>query len=203
LISVPACSAPDGADGTGHDGTTGGRGENGYHGSLFSNGGDGGDGMSLLFTGARPYLAAELPAGVDWATDLTTLAGINDGDQFSVTVDGVISIITINTSVRFIALASAIDTVLEPYGMSSYGFNRASDGFTLDLQGSRNFLSMELANVTGTPLSTTGFDFGAVPVIVGSSPPPFEHGGNGGAGGKSDYLMVTAAKVAMAAQGSW
>ena len=30
-----------------------------------------------------------------------------------------------------------------------------------------------------------------------------EHCGNGGAGGKSDYLMVTAAKVAMAAQGSW
>ncbi|MEQ3724604.1 autotransporter domain-containing protein [Alcanivorax sp.] len=183
LLSVPAWSAPDGADGTGHDGTTGGQGENGSNGSLFSNGGHGGDGMSLLFTGAAPSLSSEFLPGVDWTTDLTTLPGVSNGDQFSVTVDGVTSIITINTGLQLGALGAAIDAVLLPYGMRSYGYNRGSGRFTLDLQGSRNFLSMELANVTGTPLSSTGFDFGAVPVVVGSSPPPFEHGGDGGNGG--------------------
>ena len=155
LLSVPAWSAPDGADGTGHDGTTGGQGENGSNGSLFSNGGHGGDGMSLLFAGAAPYLSSEILPGVDWTTDLTTLAGVNDGDQFSVTVDGVTSIITINTGLQLGALGSAIDAVLLPYGMRSYGYNRGLGRFTLDLQGGWNFLSMELANVTGTPLSTT------------------------------------------------
>lgn len=183
LFSVPAWSAPDGADGTGHDGTTGGHGDNGSNGSLFSDGGDGGDGMSLLFTGATPYLASELLPGVDWTTDLTTLAGVNNGDQFSVTVGGVTSIITINTGLQLARLGGAINAVLQPYGMSSYGYNRGLGRFTLDLEGSRNFLSMELANVTGTPLSSAGFDFGAVPVVVGSSPPPFEHGGDGGNGG--------------------
>ena len=183
LFPLAGWSATDGADGTGHDGTTGGQGENGSNGSLFSDGGDGGDGMSLLFTGDRPYLIGELPAGLDWATDLTALAGIHNGDQFSVTVDGVTSIITIYTGVRISELRNQINAVLEPYGMTSIAFNRGGGNFTLDLEGSTNFLSMELANVTGTPLSSTGIDFGALPVVVGSSPPPFEHGGDGGDGG--------------------
>ena len=183
LFPLAGWSAMDGADGTGHDGTTGGRGENGYHGSLFGDGGDGGDGMSLLFTGHPSYSVGGLPAGLDWATDLTTLAGIQNGDQFSVTVDGVTSIITINTGVRIAELRNQINAVLAPYGMTSIAFNRGGGNFTLDLEGSTNFLSMELANVTGTPLSSTGIDFGALPVVVGSSPPPFEHGGDGGDGG--------------------
>ena len=81
FFSPSVIAAADGADGTGHDGVTGGRGEDGGDGGPFDNGGNGGNGVSLDYPDGEFTEISNTP-GVDaFITDLTTLAGINNGDQ--------------------------------------------------------------------------------------------------------------------------
>ncbi len=187
LFSLPAWSASDGADGTGHDGVTGGHGEDGQDGVHI--GGKGGDGASLVYTGSAP-VAVSTTRGVDAdTTDLTALAGINNGDQFSITVDGTTHRVTINTGDTLEDVAADIEQIIAPFGMRTHidAAPPGADG-QLEIHGARNFLDLRILNVTGTPFSPTGLTFPTLPGTLGIAARPFSHGGNGGNGGDGTEL---------------
>ena len=188
LLPEPAQAAPDGADGTGHDGVTGGRGEDGGDGGPFDDGGNGGDGASLVYSDAPAY-EASTTTGIDAdVTDLTSLAGINNGDQLRVTVNGVITNITINTGDKLIDLAAAIDQIISPFEMSASVTDSGSGGDQLIIEGAQNFLDLQITNITGTPISATGIHFVNLPGALGDASRPFSHGGDGGDGGAGSVL---------------
>lgn len=188
LFPLAGWSAPDGADGTGHDGTTGGSGENGSNGTLFDNGGDGGDGLSLVYT--DPVESSRTQhSGLDAdVTDLTTLAGLNNGDQIHVTVDGTTTLVSINTGDTLRDLATEIDGAISAYGMSAQIGDNGSGDDALIITGARNFLDLRIVNVTGTPISSTALNFDALPGLLGNAARPFSHGGDGGDGGAGSAL---------------
>jgi len=187
LFPLIAWSASDGADGTGHDGVTGGHGEDGQDGVHI--GGKGGDGASLVYTGSAPVAVSTTPYIDADTTDLTTLAGINNGDQFTVTVDGTAHRITIYTGNTLEDVAAEIDQVLSPYEMrAEIDAEPSGDNGRLEIHGARNFLDLRILNVTGTPFSSTGLTFPTLPGTLGIAARPFSHGGNGGDGGDGTEL---------------
>ena len=183
LLPEPVRAAPDGADGTGHDGVTGGHGEDGLGGTLFDDGGNGGNGVSLEYTDAVATEISNNP-GIDLhSTDLTSLAGINNGDQISVAVDGVTTTVTIHTGDSLQDLADDIHQIISPYGMGAGAFELPGGGAQLIVYGADNFLDLEIRNINGAPFSATGITFDNLPGIVGNAGRPFSHGGDGGDGG--------------------
>jgi fibronectin-binding autotransporter adhesin len=181
LLSEPVRAAADGADGTGHDGVTGGHGEDGLSGGHY--GGNGGDGVSLVYTdpiatavSSHTYINAD-------TTDLTAVAGINNGDQFGVIVGGIPTVITIHTGDTLRDLAAAIDEVISPYGMSATITVDAMTNDQLLITTAGNFLDVTIANYTGSPFSATGIRFTDFPGALGNAARPFSHGGSGGNGG--------------------
>ncbi|EKF73695.1 outer membrane autotransporter [Alcanivorax hongdengensis A-11-3] len=183
-----ASAAVDGADGTGHDGVTGGQGHDGGDGGAFDDGGNGGDGASLVYSHAPAY-EASTTTGIDAdRTDLTAVAGINNGDQIRVTVDGVATTVTINTGDRLIDLAATIDQIISPFEMSASVTDSGSGGDQLIIEGAQNFLDLQIANITGTPISATGIHFVNLPGTLGDASRPFSHGGDGGDGGAGSML---------------
>ncbi|MQX51859.1 autotransporter outer membrane beta-barrel domain-containing protein [Alcanivorax sediminis] len=188
LLPGAASAAADGADGTGHDGVTGGQGQDGGDGGLFDNGGNGGDGVSLVYTDAPAY-EASTTTGIDAdVTDLTSLAGINNGDQIRVTVDSFVTIFTINTGDRLIDLAATIDQIISPFEMSASVTDSMPGGDQLIIEGAQNFLDLEIVNATGSPLSSVGIHFDNLPGTLGNPYRPFSHGGDGGNGGAGMLL---------------
>ena len=189
LFPTLAWSASDGADGSGHDGVTGGHGEDGQDGvHIGGNGGNGGNGVSLEYTDAAIYEMSTTTGIQADNTDLTTLAGINNGDQFGVTVDGNTTTVTINTGNHLRDLADSIDQIISPYGMDASVFVSAAGEGRLIITGGENFLDLEIRNFSGTPLSSTGLRFDNLPGTVGNAARPFSHGGNGGNGGNGTEL---------------
>jgi outer membrane autotransporter protein len=188
LLSGQALAAPDGADGTGHDGVTGGRGEDGGDGGPFDDGGNGGNGVSLDYPGGEFTEISNTP-GIDaFTTDLTALAGINNGDQISVTVNGNTFVVTINTGDKLQDLADDIHQIISPYEMAAGAFNFPGDGGQLMISGGDNFLELEIRNVLGSPFSSTGIRFDNLPGTLGDAARPFSHGGDGGDGGAGSVL---------------
>ncbi|PNE02339.1 outer membrane autotransporter [Alcanivorax sp. MD8A] len=188
LLPGAASAAADGADGSGHDGVTGGQGQDGGDGGPFDDGGNGGDGASLVYSGAPAY-EASTTTGIDAdITDLTSLAGINNGDQLRVTVNGVVTNITINTGDKLIDLAAAIDQIISPFEMSASVTDSGSGGDQLIIEGAQNFLDLQITNITGTPISATGIHFVNLPGTLGDASRPFSHGGDGGDGGAGSML---------------
>ena len=188
FFSPSVIAAADGADGTGHDGVTGGRGEDGGDGGPFDNGGNGGNGVSLDYPDGEFTEISNTP-GVDaFITDLTTLAGINNGDQLSVTVDGNTTVVTINTGDTLQDLADDIHQIIRPYGMAAGAFNFPGDGGQMMISGGDNFLELEIRNVLGSPFSSTGIRFDNLPGTLGDAARPFSHGGDGGDGGAGSIL---------------
>ena len=188
FFSPSVIAAADGADGTGHDGVTGGRGEDGGDGGPFDNGGNGGNGVSLDYPDGEFTEISNTP-GVDaFITDLTTLAGINNGDQLSVTVDGNTTVVTINTGDTLQDLADDIHQIIRPYGMAAGAFNFPGDGGQLVISGGDNFLELEIRNVLGSPFSSAGIRFDNLPGTLGDAARPFSHGGDGGDGGAGSIL---------------
>ncbi len=174
LLPGAASAAADGADGTGHDGVTGGQGQDGGDGGLFDNGGNGGDGVSLVYTDAPAY-EASTTTGIDAdVTDLTSLAGINNGDQIRVTVDSFVTIFTINTGDKLIDLAATIDQIISPFEMSASVTDSMPGGDQLIIEGAQNFLDLEIVNATGSPLSSVGIHFDNLPGTLGNPYRPFE-----------------------------
>ncbi len=188
LLPGAASAAADGADGTGNDGVTGGQGQDGGDGGLFDNGGNGGDGVSLVYTDAPAY-EASTTTGIDAdVTDLTSLAGINNGDQIRVTVDSFVTTFTINTGDKLIDLAATIDQIISPFEMSASVTDSMPGGDQLIIEGAQNFLDLEIANATGSPLSSVGIHFDNLPGTLGNPYRPFSHGGDGGNGGAGMLL---------------
>lgn len=188
LLPGAASAAADGADGTGHDGVTGGQGQDGGDGGPFDDGGNGGDGVSLVYSDAPAY-EASTTTGIDAdITDLTSLAGINNGDQLRVTVNGVVTNITINTGDKLIDLAAAIDQIISPFEMSASVTESGSGGDQLIIEGAQNFLDLQITNITGTPISAAGINFVNLPGSLGDASRPFSHGGDGGDGGAGSVL---------------
>jgi flagellar hook protein FlgE len=104
--------------------------------------------------------ATSTTTGIDYdTTDLTTLAGINNGDQFSITHEGTTTNITINTGDTLEDLASAISAVT---GITATTTTTGTND-TLTLTGAFADQDVVIANVTGTPLSATGINFAGVP----------------------------------------
>ncbi|WP_281502258.1 autotransporter domain-containing protein [Alcanivorax sp. S6407] len=183
LLPGAASAAADGTDGSGHDGVTGGQGQDGGDGGLFDDGGNGGDGVSLVYTGSVP-VAVSTNINIDSNdTDLTTLVSIDNGDQFSITVDGTTHIVTIYTGETLENLAAKIDQVIAPYGMSA----SAASGL-LEIQGAQNFLDLQIQNILGSPFSDGGVAFDNLPGTLGNASRPFSHGGDGGNGGAGMLL---------------
>ncbi|WP_152521829.1 autotransporter outer membrane beta-barrel domain-containing protein [Alcanivorax sp. P2S70] len=188
LLPGAASAAADGTDGSGHDGVTGGQGQDGSDGGPFDDGGNGGDGASLVYSDAPAY-EASTTTGIDAdITDLTSLAGINNGDQLRVTVNGVVTNITINTGDKLIDLAAAIDQIITPFEMSASVTESGSGGDQLIIEGAQNFLDLQITNITGTPISATGINFVNLPGSLGDASRPFSHGGDGGDGGAGSVL---------------
>ncbi|WP_290519311.1 autotransporter domain-containing protein [Alcanivorax sp.] len=188
LLPAPVHAALDGADGSGHDGVTGGRGEDGGDGGAFDNGGNGGDGASLVYADAPAY-EASTTTGIDAdKTDLTAVAGINNGDQIRVTVDGVATTVTIHTGDKLIDLAATIEQIISPFEMSASVTDNGSGGDQLIIEGAQNFLDLQIINITGTPISATGINFVNLPGTLGDASRPFSHGGDGGDGGAGSML---------------
>ena len=188
LLPAPVHAALDGADGSGHDGVTGGRGEDGGDGGAFDNGGNGGDGASLVYADAPAY-EASTTTGIDAdKTDLTAVAGINNGDQIRVTVDGVATTVTIHTGDKLIDLAATIEQIISPFEMSASVTDSGSGGDQLIIEGAQNFLDLQIINITGTPISATGINFVNLPGTLGDASRPFSHGGDGGDGGAGSML---------------
>ncbi|WP_323775230.1 autotransporter domain-containing protein [Alcanivorax sp.] len=188
LLPAPVHAALDGADGSGHDGVTGGRGEDGGDGGAFDNGGNGGDGASLVYADAPAY-EASTTTGIDAdKTDLTSVAGINNGDQIRVTVDGVATTVTIHTGDKLIDLAATIEQIISPFEMSASVTDSGSGGDQLIIEGAQNFLDLQIINITGTPISATGINFVNLPGTLGDASRPFSHGGDGGDGGAGSML---------------
>ena len=147
LLPAPVHAALDGADGSGHDGVTGGRGEDGGDGGAFDNGGNGGDGASLVYADAPAY-EASTTTGIDAdKTDLTAVAGINNGDQIRVTVDGVATTVTIHTGDKLIDLAATIEQIISPFEMSASVTDNGSGGDQLIIEGAQNFLDLQIINI--------------------------------------------------------
>ncbi|MCC9624141.1 flagellar hook-basal body complex protein [Thalassospira sp. MA62] len=98
--------------------------------------------------------------GIDYdTTDLTTLAGINNGDQIGITFNGNTTNITINTGDTLEDLATAISAVT---GVTATTTTTGTDD-TMTLTSAFADQDVTISNVTGTPLSATGLNFGTVP----------------------------------------
>jgi hypothetical protein len=109
-----------GADGSGFTGTVGNAGANGggalaianntdvvFTSTGGANGGNGGKGRGLVAGDAKSTISTT--SGINGnVTDLTALAGINNGDSFQITIDGVVKTITINTGENLLDVAAKI-----------------------------------------------------------------------------------------------
>jgi len=101
--------------------------------------------------------------GIDWdTTDLTTLAGINNGDQFRITIGGVDTTLTINTGNTLEDLAADIDAIA---GISATTTTMGNHD-TLSLTPEDVNTSVTIANITGTPISVTGVRLPSIPGII-------------------------------------
>ncbi|WP_412777018.1 flagellar hook protein FlgE [Thalassospira lucentensis] len=97
--------------------------------------------------------ATSATAGIDYdTTDLTALAGIANGDQFTITHNGTTSTITINTGDTLEDLASAISAIT---GVAATTTTTGTND-TLTLTGAFADQDVVFANVTGTPLTALG-----------------------------------------------
>ncbi len=97
--------------------------------------------------------ATSATAGIDYdTTDLTALAGIANGDQFTITHDGTTSTITINTGDTLEDLASAISAIT---GVAATTTTTGTND-TLTLTGAFADQDVVFANATGTPLTALG-----------------------------------------------
>jgi flagellar hook protein FlgE len=114
--------------------------------------------------------ATSTTTGLDYdTTDLTTLAGINNGDQFSITHNGTTTTITINTGDTLEDLASAISAVT---GINATTTTTGTND-TLTLTAAFADQGVTFANVTGTPFSATGI---TVPGVPGTLAPTYTAG---------------------------
>ncbi len=104
--------------------------------------------------------ATSTTTGIDYdTTDLTTLAGINNGDQFSITHNGTVTTITINTGDTLADLAADISAVT---GITATTTTTGTND-TMTLTGAFADQGVTFANVTGTPFSATGITIPGVP----------------------------------------
>lgn len=138
---------------------------------------DGSDGASIGLNDT--VVATTQTTGIDSTkTDLTTLPGINNGDQISVTInDATTTIITINTGDTLQDLAARISAV--GGAGATVTTTRLNDNISITPDDINTKLS--IANVVGTPLSATGIPFSRLPGIIDVVSTPGGDGTDGGA----------------------
>ncbi|WP_033069277.1 flagellar hook protein FlgE [Thalassospira australica] len=112
--------------------------------------------------------ATSTTVGIDYdTTDLTGLAGIANGDQFTITHDGTTSTITINTGDTLEDLAAAISAVT---GIDATTTTTGTND-TLTLTGAFADQGVTFANAAGTPLTALG-----IPGVPGTLAPTYTAG---------------------------
>ncbi|WP_425062091.1 autotransporter outer membrane beta-barrel domain-containing protein [Pyruvatibacter mobilis] len=143
-------------------------------------------------------------------TDLTTLAGVNNGDQFQVRVNGAfVANVSVNTGDTLQDLAVKLAALNGVRATATATGTNDTISITSEDVNTR----IQLANVTGTPLSATGVTIPGFPgIITADTTPggnatdgadastagaPFSFigadgsiGGNGGAGGTTAYNLT-------------
>jgi len=179
-----AVSGTPGSGGTGSDGVRGGAGGEG--GSAVVNadasltiaagtvhdGGVGGQGHSL---DGYSDAANTVAFGLDGSAPLAGQAGINPGDQFAITIDGVTKTIEISATDTSVDLAGKINSAFA-YGLiSAYASDGGYGNDSLSIRQTFYLYNIEMRDVNGSPLATLGLD-----TVLAR---PFDDGGHGGAGG--------------------
>ncbi|EKE78910.1 beta strand repeat-containing protein [Oceanibaculum indicum] len=194
----------NGANGSSFTGTVGNAGADGDDSlSIASNsllitsagarsGGDGGNGRGLVAGDAKSNISTT--SGINGnVTDLTTLADINNGDSFQITIDGVVKTITINTGDNLLDVAAKIKVEFTNIAASATTTG-TNDTLTIG-QDTSVIETITLADVTDTPLSALGFVS-----LPGTITPLFEDGGAGGDGG--DGIQSSTANSTIENQGT-
>ncbi|WP_410323556.1 autotransporter-associated beta strand repeat-containing protein, partial [Oceanibaculum nanhaiense] len=140
-----------------------------------ANGGNGGKGRGLVADDAKSNISTT--SGINGnVTDVTTLAGINNGDSFQITIDGTTKTITINTGDTLVDVAAKVEAAFTNISASATTTG-ANDKMTIS-QGTTVIETITLMDINNAPLSDLGFA-GPFPATLA---PLFEDGGAGGDG---------------------
>ncbi|ERP95963.1 hypothetical protein Q669_29195 [Labrenzia sp. C1B10] len=114
-------------------------------------------------------------------TDLTTLSGINNGDQIRVSVNGAfVANVSVNTGDTLQSLAAKLTALNGVQATATATGTNDTISITPEDVNTR----IQLANVTGTPVSATGVTIPGFPGTITANTTP---GGDGTDGGAAQY----------------
>lgn len=120
--------------------------------------------------------------------DLTTLAGLNNGDQFSIEINGVyVATITVNTGDTLQDLAAKLSAVNGVRATATTTGINDRISITPENVNTR----LQISHVTGTPLSATGIHFSGLPGTINVISTPGGDGTDGGVAQTSGPATVT------------